>query len=58
MIIRNKYLYLTTTKLRKFRKEALAMSDGVIITLIICGALVIISYINKNGSNKGDKDKK
>lgn len=34
------------------------MSDGVIITLIICGALVIISCINKNGSNKGDKDKK
>lgn len=34
------------------------MSDGVIITLIICGALVIINYINKNGSNKGDKDKK
>lgn len=34
------------------------MSDGVIITLIICGALVIISYINKNGSNKGNKDQK
>lgn len=58
MIIRNKLLCLTTTKLRKFRKEALAMSDGVIITLIICGALVIISYINKNGSNKGGNDKK
>ncbi len=34
------------------------MSDGVIIALIICGALVIISYINKNGSNKGGNDKK
>ncbi len=34
------------------------MSDGVIITLIICGALFIISYINKNGSSKDGKDKK
>lgn len=34
------------------------MSNGVIITLIICGALVIISYINKNGSNKDNKDQK
>ena len=34
------------------------MSDGVIITLIICGALVIITKKKKHGSNKGDKDKK
>ncbi len=31
------------------------MSDGIIITLIICAMLIIISYINKNGSNKGTK---
>ena len=34
------------------------MSDGVIITLIICGALGFISYLNNNGSNKGGNDKK
>lgn len=31
------------------------MSDDVIITLIICATLIIISYINKNGGNKGQK---
>lgn len=31
------------------------MSDGVIITLIICVTLVIISYNNKNGGGKDQK---
>lgn len=31
------------------------MSNGVIITLIICVTLVIITY---NGKNGGDKDQK
>ncbi len=31
------------------------MINGIIITLIICVTLVIISYNNKNGGNKGQK---
>lgn len=31
------------------------MSNGVIITLIICVTLVIINYNNKSGGNKDQK---